>query len=78
VPFLISRNVDFGECLTPTSKPRFIRSGPLNLRHVVWVTRGGGIIDARFKSFRTEMLFGSWGGLQDAAPTSMAYRIMQP
>lgn len=77
-PFLISRNVDFGEWLTPTSKPRFIRSGPLNLRHVVWVTRGGGIYDARFKTFRTEMLFTTWGGYQDAAATSMVYRIMRP
>ncbi len=77
-PFLISRNVDFGEWLTPTSQPRFIRSGPLNLRRVVWVTRGSGIYDARFKFFRTEMLFDSWGGYQDGTTTSMAYRIMRP
>jgi hypothetical protein len=78
MPWLISRNVDFGDWLTPTSQPRFIRSGPLNLRRVVWVSRGGGIFDARFKSFRTEMLFDLWGGVQAPAATSMTYRIMRP
>jgi hypothetical protein len=78
VPFLISRNVDFGDWLTPTSHPRFIRSSPLNLRRVVWVTCGGAIIDARFKNFRTETLFLPRGGWQDPTATSMVYRIMRP
>lgn len=78
VPFLITRNADFGDWLTPTSRVRLIRSGPLKLRHVLWVTRGGGIFDARFKTFSVGMLFPPEGRVPGLATTSMVYRIMRP
>lgn len=72
-PFLISRNVDLGDWLTPTSTIRVIRSGPLNLRHVVWVTRGGGIFDANFNRMHIGLLFPP-----NESPPSRPYRIMRP
>jgi hypothetical protein len=72
-PFLISRNVDLGEWLTPTSSLRVIRSGPLNLRHVVWVTRGGGIFDATFNRMHIGLLLRP----EEALPPQ-PYRIMCP
>lgn len=78
VPFLISRNADFGDWLTPTSQVRLIRSGPLKLRRVMWVTRGGGIFDARFKFFNVGMLFPPEERKPGLVPTSMVYRIMRP
>lgn len=77
-PFLISRNADFGDWLTPTSQVRLIRSGPLKLRHIVWVTHGGAIYDARFKTFNVSMLFPPEVRGSGVAPTSMVYRIMRP
>jgi hypothetical protein len=78
VPFLISRNADFGDWLTPTSRVRLIRSGPLKLRRVLWVTQGGGIYDARFNLFNVGMLFPPEERGPGLATTSMVYRIMRP
>ncbi len=78
VPFLISRNVDFGDTLTPTSQVRFIRSGPLRLRRVVWLTRGGGTFDAPFRVFEPAMLFRDIYDDSDPAATSAVYRVMRP
>ncbi len=76
-PFLISRNVDVGDTLTPTSQVRFIRSGPLKIRHVVWLTRGGGNFNAPIKGFAATRFFGGCGDL-DPALTSAVYRVMRP
>ena len=78
MPLLISRNADFGDWLTPTSRVRLVRSGPLKLRHVLWVTHGGAIYDARFKTFNAGMLFPPEEIGSCAATTSMVYRIMRP
>jgi hypothetical protein len=78
MPFLISRNADFGDWLTPTSQVRLIRSGPLKLRSVAWVTCGGMPYDATFKRFRIGMMYPPGQIGQDAATTAMVYRIMRP
>ncbi len=78
VPFLISRNADFGDWLTPTSQVRLIRSGPLKLRNVVWVTCSGGIYDARFNLFRTDMMYPPGQIGRGTATTAMVFRIMRP
>ena len=77
-PFLNSRNVDFGDTLTPTSQVRFVRSGPLRLRRVVWLTRGGGTYDASFRVFTPAMLFRDVYADSDPAATATVYRVMQP
>lgn len=72
-PFLISRNVDLGDWLTPTSSIRLIRSGPLNLRHVVWMTRSGGIFSAPFRQVHPRLL----PPPEEGAPPQ-PFRIMHP
>ncbi len=75
---LITRNVDFGDTLTPTSQVRFIRSGPLTLRHVVWITRGGGAFVSLPKWFKAELLFrDDWRESDPDAPLPV-YRVMRP
>lgn len=78
MPFLITRNVDFGDTLTSTSQVRFIRSGPLRLRQVVWLTHGGGIFAASFHTFTSAMLFRDIYDDADPSATSAIYRVMRP
>lgn len=73
-PFLISRNVDFGDTLTPTSHVHFIRSGPLRLRRIVWLTRGGGIYATTPNLFKVARFFVD----QDLPDAPTAYRVMRP
>ena len=67
--FLITRNVDLGRQANAASVPKLTRIRPFERTRAVWVTRGGGIFDARPAYLTAARLFPS---------TNETYDVMYP